>query len=388
VEKDICGFSGPRTPKEDEAQACAELAYQVFFADRFPDFFSGASTWPMVLREGALKDTFAMFDGDKPVSLIHRFERDVIIHGCKLRVGFVGSVCTHPDYRGRGLASTILAATMNKFQNDGVDFVCISGDRAMYRRVGARPVGGRSEFVINPENVERLKKHAPKVSIRTANLEDAGLLASIYSQEPIRFIRPLSDYEIVLKYRHCVGQTCEFVLAGDDAGTGAYLLVTSPQSREGKSYRTVFEYAGERHLVLGAICQLAQETELRVKVEGKDLLGEMLTELGIKGTPTRKPGTIAVPNFARTMVKLVPFFASLLPASLVQTLDFAFGDERYVAWCKDGILEIDGETNMVWTLLGAPPGESTSNVRVVGKMQELLRRCLPIPLPSLEMNMV
>ncbi|MFN3422708.1 MAG: hypothetical protein ACK40X_13400, partial [Armatimonadota bacterium] len=70
MEKDIRGFSGPRTPKEDEAKACAELAYHVFFTSRFPDFLSGASTWPMVLREGALKDTFAMFDDNKPVSLI------------------------------------------------------------------------------------------------------------------------------------------------------------------------------------------------------------------------------------------------------------------------------------------------------------------------------
>jgi predicted acetyltransferase len=151
VGRDISAFSGPRTPKESEAQACAELAYQVFFSDRFPDFLSGASTWPMVLREQALQDTFAMFDGDKPVSLIHRFERDAIVHGCKIRIGFVGFVCTHPNYRGHGSASTILAATMNKFRENDVDFVCISGDRAMYRRAGARPVGGRSEFIVNPE---------------------------------------------------------------------------------------------------------------------------------------------------------------------------------------------------------------------------------------------
>ncbi len=388
MEKDIYGLSGPRTPREDEAQLCAELAYQVFFASRFPDFLSGASTWPMVLREGALRDTFAMFDGDKPVSLIHRFERDAIIHGCKLRIGFVGFVCTHPNYRGRGLASTILAATMNKFREDDVDFVCISGDRAMYRRAGARPVGGRREFIVNPENAEKLSKYVPEITTRKATIEDAALLASIYDQESVRFIRPLSDYEIVLKYRHCVGQPCEFIIAGDGVKAKAYLLVTALQTQEGKSFRTVFEYAGERYFVLGAIHQLARETELKVRVEGDDLLGEVLTKIGIEGTPVRKPGTIAVPDFARTMRKLIPFFASRLPTGLVQTLDFAFGNERYVAWCDGGILEIDGETNMVWTLLGAPPGESVSNVRAFGRMRELYERCLPIPLPSLEMNMV
>ncbi|MCS7187892.1 MAG: GNAT family N-acetyltransferase [Armatimonadetes bacterium] len=386
--KGVCCLIGPRTPREDEAGACAELAYRVFFSSRFPDFLSGASTWPMVLRDGALKDTFAMFDGDKPVSLIHRFERDVLIHGCKLRIGFVGFVCTHPDYRGRGLASTILAATMNKFREDDVDFVCISGDRTMYRRAGARPIGGRREFVVNRENSEKLREHACKVSIRKASLEDAELLASIYDRESIRFIRPLSDYEIVLKYRHCVGRPCEFVIAGDETKARAYLLLTEPQTQEGRSSRTVFEYAGERNFVLSAIHHLAKETELRVKVEGNDPLGEMLTEVGIEGTPVQKPGTVAVLDFAKTMRKLIPFFASRLPANLVQTLDFAFGNERFVAWCDDGILEIDGITNMVWTLLGTPPGENLTGVRVVGKMEELHKRCLPIPLPSLEMNMV
>jgi len=388
VGKDIRSFSGPRTPREDEAQSCAELAYQVFFSSRFPDFVSGASTWPMVLREGALEDTFAMFDGDRPVSLIHRFERDVVIYGCKLRIGFVGSVCTHPEYRGLGLASTILAATMNKFREDDVDFVCISGDRAMYRRAGARPVGGRREFIVNPENVAKLEGFAAEVCVRTATLEDAQSLATIYEREPVRFIRPLSDYEIVLKYRHCVGQPCEFVIASDEFGTHSYLLVTAPQNRDGKSFRTVFEYAGERRLVLGAIYRLAQESELRVRVEGNDLLGQVLTEAGFEGVPTHKPGTIAVLEFARTLRKLLPLFASVLPADLVRTLDFSFGNERYVAWCDGGILEIDGETDMVWALLGAPPGENPTNVRVSGRMCELYERCLPIPLPSLEMNMV
>ncbi len=388
MEKDILGFSGPRTPSEDEAQACAELAYQVFFTSRFPDFLSGASTWPMVLRAGALKDTFAMFDGDKPVSLIHRFERDVIVHGCKLRIGFIGFVCTHPDYRNLGLASTILSATMNRLRKDEVDFVCISGDRAMYRRAGARPVGGRSEFVVNPENAERLGKYATRVSIRIATLEDAKLLATIYDMEPVRFIRPISDYEIVLKYRHCVGQPCEFIIASDGFRGNAYLLLTYPQMQGDKISRTVFEYAGERHLVLRTIYLLAQETELKVRAEGEDLLGKMLAEAGVEGMPIRKPGTIVVPDFAGTMRKLLPFFASRLPADLIQTLDFAFGNERFVAWCDGGILEIDGEANMVWTLLGAPPSERVSSIRVIGRMMDLYEQCLPIPLPSLEMNMV
>jgi hypothetical protein len=173
-----------------------------------------------------------------------------------------------------------------------------------------------------------------------------------------------------------------------DGTASAYLLATTPQTRDGKALRVVFEYAGDRQLVLSAIWSLARETELKVMVEGDDVLGRMLEEIGIERVPTKKPGTIAVIDFAKTMRKLLPFFASRLPSTITKSLDFAFGNERYIAWCEDGILEIDGVTNMVWTLLGAPPNETITNIRVSGSMRELYERCFPIPLPSLEMNMI
>jgi len=49
-------------------------------------------------------------------------------------------------------------------------------------------------------------------------------------------------------------------------------------------------------------------------------------------------------------------------------------------------LTIDGESNMLWTLLGPPPDETVSDVHAAGAMAALVEECLPIPVPSIYMN--
>lgn len=387
-------FSGPRTPTEVEWGSVTELMYSIFFKQRgYANYEDGARTWPMSLRHDAREDTFAMFYDGQPVSAIERLERDVIIHGCQLRIGFVGSVCTHPDYRNRGLASTILAATMKRFHENGVDFVCISGNRPMYQRAGARQVGGMIEFKLSKLNAIQVSQTAcGAIALRIATMDDAQLLAQLNNREPLRFIRPLSDYELVLKYGHCVGRPCEFIIAMSNTSPMGYLLITKVLEHNGRKFRRIFEYAGERQIVMEAIFKVASElphdVELHIDVERGDALEKLLMQADIHSEPIAKPGTICVLDFPRTMTKLKPFFSSILPHHVVDSLRFAAGRERYVAWCDDGMLEIQGETNMVWTLLGAPPDGSISDVRASGAMRELVDACLPIPLPHLQMNMI
>jgi hypothetical protein len=162
--------------------------------------------------------------------------------------------------------------------------------------------------------------------------------------------------------------------------------------KDGRVFRHVFEYAGERPAVLAALAEVARQLpangELRVDVHGPDRLGGLLTEQGIKGQPQRTGGTVKAMDFSRTMAKLRPYFAEHLPAEVIESLDVAVGWERVAASCQGGLLEIDGEANMLWTLLGAPPDKPISNVRATGAMQDLLSRCLPIPWPAFYVNVI
>ena len=88
------------------------------------------------------------------------------------------------------------------------------------------------------------------------------------------------------------------------------------------------------------------------------------------------------------MEKLRPYFGQNLGKSFAESLEFTAGNERYVVTGEGGALEIDGESNMLWTLLGAPPDKASENVRATGLMKKALEVCLPITLPPLTLNTV
>lgn len=385
----LMDYDGPRIPYASELDSVGELVRSVFFGDS-PSFRDGARRWPMGLREEAKDNVFAMFHGDKPISAISRLERDIIVYGSKLRIGYVGSVCTHPDYRGRGLASTVLSATINWFRENNVDFVCISGNRRMYRDAGSRIVGGTNRFIIRKSNISNIQETAIAYDIATK--EDIKILSAIYEKENLRLIRPLSDYEIVLRYGHCAGKPVEFLLITLNSIPVAYVLTTKLLKNGDRTYRRVMEYAGNREAIALALRKIAYEmpkdSEIEIDIQNGDFLGVLMEWQNIYNEPTTKPGTFCVIDFAKTMSKVKTLFLSQFPEDVIESMHFAYGRDRYIAWCNNGFIEIDGLTNMVWTVLGAPPGEKISNIKATGIIREILENCLPVPLPPLEMNLI
>ena len=65
---------------------------------------------------------------------VSRFKINLL--GVIIDVGSLGSVCTHPDYRGRGLAGSLLAHVENELRAQGVDLLYVSGGRSLYLRGG------------------------------------------------------------------------------------------------------------------------------------------------------------------------------------------------------------------------------------------------------------
>jgi len=384
----LTGYEGPRTVEPQELEAVRELSRSVFFP-KLTNYLDAARTWPMALRPAIHRDMFAMFHDGRPVSVIGRLERDIVVHGVALRMGFIGDVCTHPDHRNKGLAGTILAACFKRFHENGVDIVYISGGRGLYLRAGANPAGGLAQFVLKP-SVLAVRPPAP--SLRVATVNDASLLAKLCALEPVRFIRPRSDYELIIQYGHCCGRPCEFIVLEGNGTPVGYLHTSRPAEKDGRVSQHVFEYGGDRAAVFSAIAQLAGQLpangDLRVDVHGADGLGRLLGEAGLSGQPVRFGGTLKLLDSARTMRKLKPYLAEHLPVEAVDSLEFATGGERYVVWCKGGSLRIDGESNMLWTLLGPPPGQQVANVHAAGALRDLVTRCLPLPLPSIYVNVI
>jgi predicted acetyltransferase len=74
------------------------------------------------------------------------YRRDITWNGRKLRVGGIGGVVTHPDYRGRGLASVALNAAVQTLKDErATDFAllfCEPHNAAFFAGRGWKPFAG------------------------------------------------------------------------------------------------------------------------------------------------------------------------------------------------------------------------------------------------------
>lgn len=386
IEIKITGYEGPRSPQSDEIPAVLELSRSIFFKDA-PTYQEGAKRWPMALHDDWGQNHYVMLYNGQPVSTIGRLERDILVRGHRLRMGFIGGVCTHPDHRGKGLASIILQASLAKFREHDVDVVYISGARPLYYGIGATHIGGFTEFVIPGDGLSAYLRQ--DVILRDATPEDIILFTQLNETEGVRFVRPIRDYELCIAHGYCSGKPCTFRLIEMNSKPVGYIIVTRPTEKEPNKVR-VLEYAGERLGILAVLPRLAQEVNgtVNVTVPTKDVLVDLFTSAGLAGQPGRTGGTVKLLDFDRTMRKLLPYFAEHLPSNFVRSLAFSAASGKYCAWSDKEVLEIEGETNMLRLLLGCPPNESLTGVRVSEGMRPLVQLCLPLPLPHLAMNTI
>jgi hypothetical protein len=271
-----------------------------------------------------------------------------------------------------------------------VDFIYISGSRSMYYRAGANHIGGISRFLLTSDVAKLVDTE--NIDIRQATLADVETLCSLSETEQIWLAHDRMDYELIIQNGHCSGGQCIFNIIESESTPVGYVAVRNVIRKEGKWSQRVIEFAGDRGAILSALVALAHRSgvngHLIIETHREEELAARLRSMGIDCKTGRMGGTAKVINFTHTMEKLRPYFGQRLGSSFAQSLEFAAGNERYIASGEGGALEIDGEVNMLRTLLGAPPGEKPENVRATGLMRNALEVCLPIPLPALPLNVI
>ena len=382
-------YEGPRTPTPAEDLDAAGLSHSIFFGEDLSPL-EALAKWPMYLRPETGENSFVMVHQGQPVSRVVRLYRDIVVRGHALRIGFVGGVCTHPDHRENGLASTSLDATLQRFADDDVDFVYISGARPLYYKTGANHTGGFTVFLFTSDAAESLDTKG--LNVRQASFADASILLSLNEAEETRTVRDLLDYELVLQHGYCCGGRCIFSIVELDSTPVAFVAARDVDRKEERWSQRILEFAGDREAIAAALGIMARGNgpngHFGIEARAGDELTDRLSAMGLEPRPGRISGTVKIPSFTRTMDRLRPYFASHLGSSFAESLEFAAGKERYVAAGAGGVLKIDGESNMLWTLLGNPPEEQSENVHATGLMRKALEDCLPIPLPALYMNII
>src|SRR5574340_1039597 len=169
----------PRRPRLEEMKELQRLGAICFSFDETEE---PESEQPLKVPPGA---RIIALDG-RPVSAIYMVYNHLLLEGARVKVVSFGGVCTHPDYRGRGLASRLLDACIGEAVAAKATLLFISGDRGLYQRAHAVPGGAVWSAKVRPEDVPG---QVSGIALRRARPEDWAAVARLHQTEPVRFVR-------------------------------------------------------------------------------------------------------------------------------------------------------------------------------------------------------
>jgi len=76
-------------------------------------------------------------DGGALLSCVQIFPRKLVMHGNSVPTGGIGTVFTHPEHRGRGLAAALMRAAMDDLQGRGMELgLLFAGPLPFYEKLG------------------------------------------------------------------------------------------------------------------------------------------------------------------------------------------------------------------------------------------------------------
>jgi predicted acetyltransferase len=143
----------PRRLQKGEEEAFLQLMYAAF---GFQAHFARYLEFDEALD---VEDTWVIESEERIVAGVQIFSRPISIRGQRLWLGGIGSVATHPEYEGRGLATRLLRTALDDMQERGMALSLLFTSRvSFYERLDwvqvpyrvwacrqARPLGDPSQ---------------------------------------------------------------------------------------------------------------------------------------------------------------------------------------------------------------------------------------------------
>ncbi len=353
------------------------------------------------LTEAQLNDprwgtTFVTTHEGRPVSQISIFHNRIRLYNGFIRLGSIGGVCTHPDYRGLGLAGTLLDHCTRQLRQEGASLMLISGGRGLYTRVGCVPTGQYTGFTIRSK---QFHPPLPDLGTRPATKSDALLFGQLYQAEPVHFVRRLEKFTRSLDRRSGYTHAEQWIVRRREQDV-AYVLMGIPWEHMGnpdRRVRVVTEYAGSRTALANALSIILYRwklDELQWDVPWQDIeVIQLLQELGLEGKAVPLEGhTMRIINFPGLMRDLSPYIQSRLEAPLLRGLRFDQsgpllgpdpGDCFTISRGKDR-LELDGAA-MTSLVMGDPLTPRERRMHSPGALADVVSALFPLPsfLPGL-----
>jgi len=379
-------MEGPRAAKLEELPEIIRLANSIFMSKPDVPPIMG-ELFPQLFNKYNLENLRVIVENGKPVSHVGVWEGELLIYGSWLKVGMIGSVCTHPDYRGRGYASTLVRDAFLKMKRDGVDLVLVSGFRNLYRRAGCVEAGRIHIYEI-PQG--KLKLESKDIKIISYERSNVRQLIEIYQNEPVRYRRSLEEFKLLAERRfQCRDADIRIYISMDKDKPLAY-IITGWLPLE----KIIVEYAGPRDMVLHLIDEFLRIVDANVKliVPSHDArMINLLENQGLKKPQSEAPASMTILNPHNFLEKIKPYLEERIGKE--KTSKFILDlTEKKIKLVIDGE-EVDFEDSRAVTLLFFGVPEKLKNPlqpKVIETKPDLkfLINVLPLPTPIYGLNYI
>ncbi|MGQ9514885.1 MAG: GNAT family N-acetyltransferase [Thermoproteota archaeon] len=377
-------MEGPRELKKDELRSAAELANYIFRHDspyRMEDEF------PLLFSYKNLENMRVFVDEGKVVSLVGMSINDAVIMGCKIRSACIGSVCTHPEYRNRGLATILLEDATRKAVQKGASLMLISGNRGLYRRLGCVDAGIYKWYAINKSQVNTL---VGDLTLRKYKEDDISDIVKLHQLEPIRFIRTYDHFKILLGAKRLCDEISETYVVMQDNHIVAYFSIQLPKSKD--LPLTILELAGSRASIVKILRNLMKEvgTETAIiRAPSADVeLEHLMISIGAKRSTGGFMGTVKLIDIERFLNDIDTYITEVIGEEKRRELSIKYDSEKselsfeYMKQRFD-IRGIDQITTFVFGSVEKQRLRSNDS-----ELIELLNMAFPMPLVDYGLNYI
>lgn len=203
-----------------------------------------------VLELSALQRTPGRFVGlvadERAIAACGYLERELVTPFGPLRVALLGSVSTDPDWRGRGLASIVLAEAESWARRSGcVATLLWPMDDRLYAASGYRAAACEWNVVLPADLALGVE-----LPTRSALPGDAAALLALYERHPVRTVRGAVEFALLLG---CPDMDARVAVREGEIVAYAF------RGRGGDLATCVHEWAGDPAAVLGLVSSFARE---------------------------------------------------------------------------------------------------------------------------------
>ena len=180
-----------RFVSNEELREAAALSDSVF---RDAEQTSMGVAFPHIFAAGSSHSVGA-FEAGKMVAFMGLVPKIIQVGRSQLQVHALGSVCTAPEFRGKGHASLMLDYVYTFIKQTGTSLLLVSGDRSLYTRSGCTTFGALNHYIITAQDVMNYRQddEVKRINYRLFAAKDIFALHQLLKNSSVRYEGSIHD---------------------------------------------------------------------------------------------------------------------------------------------------------------------------------------------------